>query len=152
MKIAVAADHGGFPLKNIVLEAVRAAGHEPIDLGTFSTEAVDYPDYAEKVGQIIQSGEAVRGILLCGSGIGACIAANKMKGVYAGVCHDTYSAHQGVEHDDMNVLCLGARIIGPEPAKEIVTAFLGARFHGNDPGQERHARRVDKVRKFENRN
>jgi ribose 5-phosphate isomerase B len=149
MKIAVAADHGGFPLKETILEAVRAAGHEPLDLGAFSAEASDYPDFAEKVGRAIQTGQAARGILLCGSGVGACIAANKMKGVYAGITHDSYSAHQGVEHDDMNVICLGARIIGPEPAKEIVVAFLGARFVGNDPGQERHKRRVGKVRKLE---
>jgi ribose 5-phosphate isomerase B len=149
MKIAIACDHGGFPLKATILEAVRQAGHEPLDLGTHSSASVDYPDYAEKLGHTIQNGEAQRGILLCGSGIGACIAANKMKGIYAGVCHDTYSAHQGVEHDDMNVLCLGARIIGPELAREIVLAFLSARFVGNDPGQERHARRVQKVRKLE---
>jgi ribose 5-phosphate isomerase B len=128
---------------------VRAAGHEPVDVGTHSTEAVDYPDYAEKVGLAIQNGEAERGIMLCGSAVGANIAANKMCGIYAGICHDTYSAHQGVEHDDMNLLCLGARIIGPEPAKEIVAAFLGARFVGNDPGEERHLRRVGKVRKLE---
>jgi ribose 5-phosphate isomerase B len=150
MKVAVACDHAGFPLKQIVLEAVRAAGHEPLDLGTHSTEAVDYPDYAEKLGHTILDREAERGIMLCGSAVGANIAANKIKGIYAGICHDTYSAHQGVEHDDMNVLCLGARIIGPEPAKEIVAAFLGARFVGNDPGQERHQRRVGKIRRLEN--
>lgn len=149
MKVAVACDHAGFPLKQTVLEAVRAAGHEPLDLGTHSTAAVDYPDYAEKVGRAILAGEAERGIMLCGSAVGANIAANKLKGIYAGICHDTYSAHQGVEHDDMNVLCLGARIIGPEPAREIVQAFLNARFVGNDPGQERHQRRVGKVRKLE---
>jgi ribose 5-phosphate isomerase B len=149
MKIAIAADHGGFPLKQTVIDIVRVAGYEVIDLGTDSADAVDYPDYAEKLGRVIQRGEADRGILLCGSGIGACIAANKMRGIYAGIAHDTYSAHQGVEHDDMNVLCLGARIIGPEPAREIVNAFLAARFQGNDPGQERHARRVGKVRKIE---
>ncbi len=150
MKIAVATDHAGFAFKAIVLETVRAAGHEPLDLGTFSAEPVDYPDLAVKIGQAIQASEAERGVLLCGSGVGACIAANKIKGVYAGICHDTYSAHQGVEHDAMNVLCLGARVIGPEPVKEIVTAFLGARFTGNDPGGERHARRVGKVRELEN--
>ena len=149
MKVAVACDHAGFPLKDVVLEAVLAAGHEIIDLGTFSSEAVDYPDYAEKVGAVIQTGEAERGILLCGSGVGACIAANKMNGVYSAVCHDTYSAHQGVEHDDMNVLCLGSRIIGPEMVRELVSAFLAARFVGNDPGQERHKRRVGKVRMIE---
>ena len=131
------------------MDAVRAAGHEVMDLGTDSADAVDYPDYAEKLGRAIQSGKAERGILLCGSGVGACIAANKIRGVYAGVCHDTYSAHQGVEHDDMNVLCLGARIIGPELVYELVSTFLAARFVGNDPGQERHKRRVAKVRKLE---
>jgi len=150
MKIAVACDHGGYALKDAVLEAVRAAGHEPLDLGTFSPEPVDYPDLAVKIGQAIQSGAAERGVLLCGSGVGACIAANKIKGVYAGICHDTYSGHQGVEHDDMNVLCLGARVIGPAPVREIVTAFVGARFTGNDPGGERHARRVGKIRELEN--
>lgn len=149
MKIAIACDHGGFPLKQTVIDVVRTAGHEPVDLGTDSMESVDYPDFAEKLGRLIQAGEAQRGILLCGSGVGANIAANKMKGVYAGICHETYSAHQGVEHDDMNVLCLGTRIIGPEPAKEIVAAFLKARFLGNDPGEERHARRVNKVRRLE---
>ncbi len=149
MKVAVACDHAGFLLKATVLEAVRAAGQEPLDLGAFNAESVDYPDYAEKLAQAILSGQAERGILLCGSGVGACIAANKIKGIYAGVCHDTYSAHQGVEHDAMNVLCLGARVIGPEPVIEIVEAFLLARFLGNDPGQERHARRVGKVRKLE---
>ena len=149
MKIAIACDHGGFPLKQTVIETVRAAGYEPLDLGTDSMESVDYPDFAEKLGRVIQSGEAERGILMCGSGVGANIAANKMRGIYAAICHDTYSAHQGVEHDDMNVLCMGARIIGVEPAKEIVAAFLGARFVGNDVGEERHARRVSKVRRLE---
>ena len=136
-------------MKATVMQVVRAAGDEPVDLGTNSTVAVDYPDYAEKIGRSIQNKEVERAILLCGSGVGACIAANKMKGVYAGVCHDTYSAHQAVEHDDMNVLCIGPRIIGPELAREIVGAFLGARFVGNDPGEERHKRRVGKIRKLE---
>ncbi len=149
MKVAIGCDHAGFPLKATVMEAVRAAGHEPIDLGTHSSEAVDYPDYAEMVGRAILRGEAERGVMLCGSAVGANIAANKMRGIYAGICHDTYSAHQGVEHDDMNLLCLGARIIGPEPAKEIVAAFLRARFVGDDPGEERHKRRVGKVRDLE---
>jgi ribose 5-phosphate isomerase B len=150
MKIAIACDHAGFPLKEVALETVRQAGHVPVDLGAKSLDPQDdYPDFAVKVGRAILSGKAGRGILLCGSGVGACIAANKMKGIYAGVCHDTYSAHQAVEHDDMNVLCLGPRVIGPEPAREIITAFLGARFIGNDAGQERHARRVAKVRKLE---
>lgn len=149
MKIAVACDHAGFPLKAIVLNVIRDAGYEVLDLGTDSTDSVDYPDFAEKLGRAIQSGSVNRGVLLCGSGVGACIAANKMLGVYAGLCHDTYSAHQGVEHDDMNVLCIGARIIGPEPAREIVAAYLGARFLGHDPDQARHKRRVDKVRRLE---
>ena len=149
MKIAVATDHAGFPIREVVLSAVRKSGHEVLDLGTHSTDAVDYPDFAEKVGIAIQSGEADRGILLCGSGVGASIAANKMKGVYAAVCHDTYSAHQGVEHDDMNVLCLGGRIIGPELVRELVETFLKARFVGEDPGEERHKRRVGKVRQIE---
>jgi ribose 5-phosphate isomerase B len=151
MKIAVACDHGGFPLKRTILKAVRAAGYEGLDLGTDSTEPVDYPDYAEKLGRLIQSEQADRGILLCGSGVGACIAANKMHSVFACVCHDTFSAHQGVEHDNMNVLCIGTRVIGPELAKEIVNTFLAARFIGNDPGQERHARRVGKIRNLEGR-
>jgi ribose 5-phosphate isomerase B len=146
MIIAIASDHGGFPMKQTVLDAVRAAGHQALDLGVDSAEiSVDYPDYAEKVGRAIQRGEAQRGIVLCGSGVGACIAANKMKGIFAGICHDTYSAHQGVEHDDMNVLCLGARIVGPELVKELTAAFLGAFFSG----EERHARRVAKVQQLE---
>ena len=151
MKIAIACDHAGFLLKSTITETSRSAGYEVFDLGTDSTEPVDYPDYAEKLGLLIQSGQAERGILLCGSGVGACIAANKMKGIFACVCHDTYSAHQGVEHDDMSVLCIGTRVVGPELAKEIVTSFLAARFEGNDPGQERHARRVAKIRSLEAR-
>lgn len=150
MKIAVACDHGGFPLKETILASVRAAGHEPIDLGTDSADPVDFPDFTEKLGRAIQSGEAERGILVCGSGVGACIAANKMKGVWAAICHDTYSAAQGVEHDRMNVLCLGGRIIGPELAKVLVPAFLNARYLGNDEGGERFERRVEKIRKIEN--
>ena len=149
MKVAVGFDHAGFPLKETVLAAVRSAGHEPIDLGTFSVESVDFPDFAKKVGEAIQRGETERGILVCGSGVGACIAANKMKGVYASICHDTYSAAQGVLHDDMNVLCLGGRVIGPELANALVVAFLGAHYLGNDPGGERLARRVGKIKKIE---
>jgi ribose 5-phosphate isomerase B len=149
MKVAFGCDHAGFPLRETVLSAVRAAGHEPMDFGTFSAESVDFPDFTVKVGQAIQSGEAERGILLCGSGIGACIAANKMKGVYASICHDTYSAAQGVLHDDMNVLCLGGRVIGPELAKTLVSAFLNARYLGNDAGGERLARRVGKIHRIE---
>jgi ribose 5-phosphate isomerase B len=149
MKVAVGFDHAGFPLKKTVLDAVRNAGHEPIDLGTDSADPVDFPDYSVKVGSAVQSGEAERGILVCGSGVGACIAANKLKGVFASICHDTYSAAQGVMHDDMNVLCLGGRVVGPELAISLVKAFLEARYMGNDPGGERLARRVGKIRKLE---
>lgn len=141
MKIAVACDHAGFPLKDAVLAAVRSEGHEIIDLGTDSTVPVDYPDYAEKIGRAIQRGEAERGILICGSGVGASVAANKLRGVRAGLCHDTYSAHQCVEHDDVNILTLGGRVIGPELAIEIVRTFLRAQF----TGEERHVRRLGKI-------
>ena len=150
MKVVVAFDHAGFPLKEVVIASVIAAGHEPIDLGTNSSSPVDFPDYTEKLGRAIQNNEAERGILVCGSGIGACIAANKMKGIYASICHDTYSAAQGVMHDDMNVLCLGGRVVGPELATVLVKAFLAARYLGNDPDGKRLARRVDKIRKMEN--
>lgn len=149
MKIAVGFDHAGFPLKQTVLEAVRAAGHEFIDMGTNSTDSVDFPDFTEKVGRAIQNREAERGIVVCGSGIGACIAANKMKGVYASICHDTYSAAQGVMHEDMNVLCLGGRVIGIELAISLVNAFLGAEYQGNKDGGERLARRVGKIHRLE---
>jgi ribose 5-phosphate isomerase B len=142
MKIAIAADHGGFPLKADMVALLTQAGHEPIDLGAHEYIAGDdYPDYALLVGKAVQSGQAERGIVICGSGVGACIAANKMKGIRAGVCHDTYSAHQGVEHDDMNVLCFGARIIGVELAREIVLAFVNATFDTS----ERFQRRLNKV-------
>ena len=149
MKIAVGCDHAGFPLKNVVLESVRAAGHEVIDVGTYSADAVDFPDFAKKVGEKIQNGEAERGILICGSGIGAAIAANKMKGVYASICHDTYSAAQGVEHDAMNVLCIGGRVIGPELVKVIVPSFLNANYLGDEKGGERFAKRVGKIKSME---
>ena len=149
MKIAVGCDHAGFPLKNVLIESVRAAGHEVIDVGTFSADAVDFPDFTKKVGEAIQKNEAERGIIICGSGIGACIAANKMRGVYASICHDTYSAAQGVMHDNMNVLCLGGRVIGPELVKVLVSAFLLARYLGNDDGGERLARRVAKIIQME---
>ena len=124
MKIAVACDHAGFPYKAKVIDAIGSAGHVVVDLGTHSASvSVDYPDYAEAVGRAIQSGQVERGILLCGSGVGASMTANKMRGIRAGLCHDTYSAHQGVEHDDMNVLALGARIIGIEMVPELVKAF-----------------------------
>lgn len=148
MRVAVACDHAGFPLKEEVMQAVWEAGHEPIDLGVDAPQPpVDYPDVAEKACQQILSGDAERGVIICGSGVGAEIAANKIKGIYAGVCHDTYSAHQGVEHDDMNVLCLGARVIGGAVAKEIVVAFLRATFST----EERHRRRVAKTRAIEGR-
>jgi ribose 5-phosphate isomerase B len=149
MKVVVGFDHAGFPLKQIVLDAVRSAGHEAIDVGTNSADPVDFPDYSEKIGRAIQSGQAERGILCCGSGVGACIAANKMKGVYASICHDTYSAAQGVMHDDMNVLCLGGRVIGPELASALIKAFLNANYLGNDAGGERLARRVRKIHTLE---
>jgi len=141
VKVAVASDHAGFPLKDTILETIRQAGHEAIDLGTDSTASVDYPDFAEKAGRAVQRGEAERAIVVCGSGVGAAVAANKMLGVRAGLCHDTYSAHQCVEHDDVNVLALGGRVIGPEVAIEVVRAFLGAQF----TGEERHVRRLNKV-------
>jgi len=145
MIVAIGSDHAGFSIKQVVIEAVRAAGHEPLDLGPYDRERVDFPDFAEKVGRAIQRFEAQRGIAICGSGVGVCIAANKMRGIYASVCHDTYSAHQGVEHDDMNVLCLGGNIIGPELAKELTAVFLNAEYlnTGN------YARRVEKMKKIE---
>ena len=147
MTIAVAADHAGFPLKQVVLEAVRGMGHEALDLGTHSTEPVDYPDYAEKAAGAIHAKVADRAILLCGSGAGICVAANKFHGVRAATCHDTFSAHQAVEDDSVNVLCIGARIVGPSLALEIVSTFTRAQFSG----AERHVRRLHKVISFEDR-
>jgi RpiB/LacA/LacB family sugar-phosphate isomerase len=141
MKIAIGGDHAGYDLKEIIKAVLKDVGHEVIDKGTYSCESADYPDFAIAVATAVQSGEAERGIVLCGSGVGTCIAANKVKGVRASVCHDTYSAHQGVEHDDMNVLCLGARVIGQNLAQELVSSFLNARF----TGEERHMRRLDKI-------
>ena len=152
MKVAVGCDHGGFPLKNVVIESVKALGHEVIDVGTYSADAVDFPDFTKKVGEKVQSGEAERGILICGSGIGAAIAANKMKGIYASIAHDTYSAAQGVLHDAMNVLCMGGRVIGPELVKVLVPAFLNAQYLGDNPSGERLARRVGKIKKLEEEN
>jgi len=145
MIVAFGCDHGGFPLRNAVLDAIRSAGHEVIDFGLKEEVSADYPDFAELVGKAIQQGNAERGILLCGSGIGISIAACKMNSIYASVSHDTYSAHQGVEHDGMNVLCMGARIIGVEVAKEIVVAFLSASVQD----EERHCRRRGKVKVLE---
>ena len=147
MRIAVAADHAGYPLKDTVIEAIRALGHTVLDLGTDSTLSVDYPDYAEKAGLAMVRGEADRAVVVCGSGVGACIAGNKIVGVYACLCHDTYSAAQGVEHDQMNMLCLGARIIGSELAIQIVQSFLNAQ-PSDDP---RHLRRVGKIKAIEQR-
>ncbi len=142
MLIAVAADHGGFALKANIIDLLGGLGHEAVDLGAHQYEADDdYPDYARYVGQAIQHGQAERGIVLCGSGVGACIAANKLEGVRASVAHDAYSAAQGVQHDDMNVLCIGARIVGDETAKLLVREFVQARF--KDEG--RYRRRLDKV-------
>ena len=145
MTVAFAADHAGFDMKQWLIAALSEDGHELVDLGTNNREPVDYPDYARALGEAILGGRAERGILVCGSGVGACVAANKIKGIRAGTCHDTYSGHQGVEHDDMNVLCLGARVIGTAPALEICRAFLGAQFSNN----ERHLRRVAKTRDIE---
>jgi ribose 5-phosphate isomerase B len=145
MKIVLGCDHAGFLLKPVVEDVIRKAGHQMLDVGTNAADPVDYPDIVARVGRAIVEKRAQRGILLCGSGVGASIAANKISGVYAGVCHDIYSAHQSVEHDDINVLCLGSRIIGPSLARELVQAFLDARFSKD----ERHRRRVEKVRKME---
>ncbi len=147
MKVAVGADHAGFVLKQEVAALLRKDGHEVVDLGTHSTEAVDYPDYAEAVGMAVLAGRAERGVLVCGSGVGASVAANKIPGIRAAVCHDMYSAHQGVEHDDMNVLVLGGRIVGPAVVPELVRAFMGAEF----TNEERHLRRLAKVKAIEKR-
>lgn len=145
MKVALGSDHAGFELKQRVLEHVRKLGHDAADLGTHSTASVDYPDFAEAVAMSVRDGRADRGIVVCGSGVGASIAANKVPGVRAGLCHDSYSAHQGVEHDDMNVLVLGGRIVGEALALELIEAFLKARF----TAEERHQRRLDKVIQLE---
>lgn len=145
MKIAIGADHGGFLLKRSLVNYLEQAGHAPLDRGTFSSEDVDYPDYSRAVAQALRGHEAERGILICGSGVGASVAANKFPGIRAAVCHDTFSARQGVEDDDMNILCLGARVIGTELAKELVSAFLAARFSA----AERHVRRLGKVAAIE---
>jgi len=147
MRIAVACDHAGYPIKDDILNLLESLGLDVEDLGTFNQEPVDYPDSAEKASKAILNGLADRAIVICGSGVGVCIAANKIKGIYAGTCHDTYSAHQGVEHDNMNVLCLGARIVGVELAKDIVGAFVGAKFSQED----RHMRRFNKVRELESK-
>jgi ribose 5-phosphate isomerase B len=141
VRIAVGADHAGFDLKQQLLELVSSLGNVPLDCGTHNHDPVDYPDSAAAVAREVVAGRADRGIVVCGSGVGASVTANKVAGVRAGLCHDTYSAHQGVEHDDMNVLVLGARIVGPEVANELVRTFLNAKFSG----EERHLRRLNKV-------
>ena len=146
MDVAVAFDHRGVKLRERVLDELAALGHEAVDLGTDTdAERVDYPDKARELGQAIQRGEAERGILVCGSGVGASIAACKLAGIRAAICHDVYSAHQGVEHDDMNVLCLGSEVVGAELAADLVRAFLGARFDGG----ERYVRRLQKIEDLE---
>jgi RpiB/LacA/LacB family sugar-phosphate isomerase len=147
MRIVIGADHAGFDLKQIIAEDLRRWGHEVIDKGTDSDDPVDYPDYAEAVALAVVDGEAERGVLICGSGVGASVAANKIPGIRAGLCHNTYAARQGVEHDDMNVLVLGARVIGIELARELVDNFLRAKFNG----EERHRRRVGKIKALERR-
>jgi RpiB/LacA/LacB family sugar-phosphate isomerase len=147
MHIAIGADHAGFALKEHLAAYLRELGHGVLDVGTHDASPVDYPDYAEAVGTAVRQGQVERAVLICGSGVGASIAANKLPGVRAGLCHDTYSARQGVEHDDMNVLVLGARVIGPELARELVRTFLQAQF----TGEERHRRRLAKVQALETR-
>ena len=146
MKLVIASDHAGFPLKEEVRAYLAKAGHEVADLGAYNTEPSDYPDFAEKVAVALKRGDAPRGILICGSGVGVCVASNKIPGIRAGMCHDTYSAHQGVEHDDMNVCVLGARIIGSALAFEVVDKFIGAQFIANE---ERFVRRFNKVMAIE---
>jgi ribose 5-phosphate isomerase B len=147
MRTVIGSDHAGFELKTSLAKFLRSLGDDVIDVGTTNTDPVDYPDFAEAVGKAVLDGRADRGVLICGSGVGASVAANKMKGIRAGLCHDTYSAHQGVEHDDMNVLVLGARVIGPALAEELVRAFAGAKF----TNEERHLRRLNKVKAIEAR-
>lgn len=146
MKIAVGSDHAGVPLNQTVIEELKRRGHEVVDCGTHdATQPDDYPDYAEAVGRAVLDGRAERAVLICGSGVGASVAANKLPGIRAGLCHDCYSAHQGVEHDNMNVLCLGSRVIGPELALDLVRLFIGATF----TGEARHARRLAKIEALE---
>lgn len=146
MNVAIGVDHRGFAIKSDLVAILRAAGCDVIDFGTHSDESVDYPDYAAVVAEAVASGQADRGIIVCGSGVGACVAANKVAGARAGMCHDTYSASQGVEHDDMNVLCLGSGIVGLSLIEELVDAFLGAEF---DADEERYVRRLHKVQALE---
>lgn len=147
MRIVIGADHAGFDLKQVLADYLRRGDHEVIDAGTNSAAPVDYPDYAEALSKVLIAGRAERGVLICGSGVGASVSANKIPGVRAGLCHDTYSARQGVEHDQMNVLVLGARVVGVELARELVDHFLAAKFRG----EERHRRRIEKIKKLEQR-
>ncbi|MDH3442311.1 MAG: ribose 5-phosphate isomerase B [Deltaproteobacteria bacterium] len=147
MRIAVGSDHAGFGLKQELAEHLRHSGHAVVDVGTDNKDPVDYPDFAEALGKVILAHRAERGVLICGSGVGASVSANKIPGIRAAVCHDTYSARQGVEHDDMNVLVLGARVVGIELARELVNHFLGAKFSG----ETRHRRRLEKIKALENR-
>jgi ribose 5-phosphate isomerase B len=146
MKIAVGSDHAGFTLKQEIVERVSHLGHEVQDVGAYNSEPSDYPDFAAVVGKAIMAETAERGILICGSGVGVCVAANKMPGIRAAICHDTYSAHQGVEHDDMNVLVMGSRIIGSALAFELTIAYLNARFQ---PSEDRFVRRLNKLKEIE---
>ena len=145
MRIACAFDHAGFPLKALVLEVVSELGHEPVDLGTSSTAPVDYPDIARAGAEAVRSGRAARAVIVCGSGAGVAVAACKVPGIRAACAHDTYTAHQCVEHDDVNVLCLGARVVGPALAADVIRAFLDAAF----TGEERHLRRLGKIAAIE---
>ncbi len=145
MNIVIGADHGGFMLKSLIIDYLKDLGHEARDVGAYSSEPSDYPDYARAVANEVIDGRAERGILICGSGVGASVAANKFPGIRAAVCHDTFSAHQGVEDDNMNVLCMGARVVGPELAKDITRTFLAAKFSG----AERHVRRLGKIAAIE---
>jgi ribose 5-phosphate isomerase B len=147
IRYAIAGDHAGFSMKNEVAKFLADLGVQAVDCGTYSPESCDFPDFAEAVARKIIDGQIDRGILVCGSGVGVSVAANKFPGIRASLCHDTYSARQGVEHDDMNVLCIGARVIGPELAFEIIKAFLGASYSPHP----RHARRLDKIESIENR-
>ena len=150
MRVAVGGDHAGFEMKNLIAEHVRALGHTVVDAGAYEYDALDdFPDFSEAVAVRVVDGRAERGLIVCGSGVGASVAANKVRGIRAGLCHDTYSARQGVEHDDMNVVCIGARIIGEELAKEVVTAFLSASFIEEE---EKYVRRLNKVLAIERRN
>jgi len=145
MKLVIGSDHAGFALKVAIGDVVRSLGHDVLDVGAFNENPSDYPDFAEAVGRAVVDGRAERGVLICGSGVGACVAANKVAGVRAGMCHDTYSAHQGVEHDDINVLVMGSRVIGVKLAEELVKAYLAAKF----TNEERHVRRLGKVKALE---